>query len=238
MVTVIPGAVIVIAKTPEPGVAKTRLSPPLSADEACDVAWACLHDTLAAAGAVPAQRHVLLLAGAPGDWIPDPFEVIGQRGDGLEERLANGLVDVGGNAVVIAMDTPQVNPNALADALQSLSEGYDSVIGPAADGGYWLIGIGAHVHPFPVFDRIPMSTVHTGQDQAARLRNLGLRTLRVESLTDIDTIADLVQVASSPHLGAHLSALLPALNLVGRHRSPASRGGIALHASTDLKNRC
>ena len=57
----IPGVVAVIAKAPQPGLVKTRLCPPLSPQDACEVAWACLLDTLDAAIAVPARRHVILL---------------------------------------------------------------------------------------------------------------------------------------------------------------------------------
>ena len=197
MPELIPGAVVVIAKVPRPGRVKTRLSPPLTAEQACEVAWACLTDTLAAAAAVPSRRHVLLLDGEAGPWTPPDFEVIGQRGEGLGDRLAAGFADVADDAVVIAMDTPQVGGERLAVALGALQRGYDSVLGPATDGGYWLIGLRAAVEAGSVFDGVPMSTSGTGAAQHERLRHLGLSTLVLDELQDVDTIDDVWTVGAA-----------------------------------------
>src|SRR5436305_587964 len=136
------GALIVIAKEPAPGRSKTRLTPPLTAEAAAGLAAAALADTLAAAAACPAQRHVLALDGAPGDWVPPGFEVIPQRGTGLDERLASAFDDVAEPALLIGMDTPQVTPALLAAGVRALERpGTDAVLGPALDGGYWAIGL-------------------------------------------------------------------------------------------------
>ena len=190
------GVMMVIAKTPEPGQVKTRLCPPLTPAQACDVAWACLLDTLDVAAAVPASRHVLVLAGEPGDWIPSCFEVIAQRGDGLAARLAAAFTDVSETGVVIAMDTPQVTVAQLGAGLQALETNAEAVLGMAADGGYWLIGLRQDLDFDSVFHHVPMSTSHTGQDQQRRLDSLGLRTTLLPTLRDIDTIDDLHVVAS------------------------------------------
>ena len=87
---------IVMAKAPRPGWAKTRLCPPLSRKEAARVAEACLRDTLAAAVRTPGTRPVVALDGGPGPWLPQGVQVIEQRGDGLDERLAAAFNDVGG----------------------------------------------------------------------------------------------------------------------------------------------
>jgi uncharacterized protein len=192
----IPGAVLVIAKTPVPGKVKTRLCPPLDAEGACAVAWAALLDTLDAAAAVPSQRRVLVLDGEPGDWIPSGFEVIPQHGDGLAERLANAFTDVGDHAIVVAMDTPQVTTDQLTSALGALSD-HDAVFGPAADGGYWLMGLRNTIDPVAVFRAIPMSTDYTGAAQLARLHSLGLTVAHLDKLRDIDTIDDLHAVAAA-----------------------------------------
>jgi uncharacterized protein len=200
------GAVMVIAKTPEPGRVKTRLTPPLGADDACAVAWACLADTLAAAAAVPAERHVLVLEGEPGSWMRDEFEVIAQRGTGLAERLANAFADVAATAIVIAMDTPHVEPRVLADALGAL-DSHDAVLGLAEDGGYWIIGLRAGVDYATVFTGVPMSTDDTGAAQLARLRALGLSILLVETMRDVDTIED-VQAIGREHPTTQLGQLV------------------------------
>jgi uncharacterized protein len=195
------GAVMVIAKTPEAGRTKTRLCPPLTPDQAAEVAWACLLDTLDAVAAVPCERHVIVLDGSPGPWIPAGFEVIAQRGNGLAERLTAAFTDVAVTAILIAMDTPQVETHQLTRALTSLQH-VEAVFGPADDGGYWLIGLQHQpwVSPHQVFDAIPMSEAHTGAAQLARLASLRFSVEQWPSLRDIDVIDDLWTVADVvPH---------------------------------------
>ena len=114
-------ALVVIAKAPVAGRSKTRLTPPCTPDEAALLARAALQDTLDAVAATPAARRVCVLEGEPGDWLPEGFEVIAQRGDGLDERLAHAFADVGEPAVLIGMDTPQVTPELLALACERLA---------------------------------------------------------------------------------------------------------------------
>src|ERR1700744_5569484 len=79
--------VIVVAEAPAPDRVDDWLSPPLRPREAALVAEAALADTLEVVAAAGASRRMLALDGAPGDWLPDGFRVIGQRGNGLDERL-------------------------------------------------------------------------------------------------------------------------------------------------------
>jgi uncharacterized protein len=182
---------LVIAKEPVPGRVKTRLTPPYTAEQAAVIAEAALADTLEAVAGTPAARRVVALAGRPGGWLPDGVEVIEQRGDGLDERLANAFGDVGGPAVLIGMDTPQVTPAMLADASRRL-EAADAVYGPAADGGFWLLGLR---DPDPRRLRgVPMSRPDTGARQLERLD--GLRVATLGTLRDVDTAEDAVRVAA------------------------------------------
>jgi rSAM/selenodomain-associated transferase 1 len=196
---------LVIAKEPVPGRVKTRLTPPYTPAEAAALAEAALSDTLAAVAATPAAHRVLVLAGRPGPWLPEGFEVIPQRGDGLDERLANAFADVGGPAVLVGMDTPQVTPAALARAVRALEDG-DAVFGPATDGGFWLLGLR---RPDPrLLLGVPMSRADTGAHQRARLCGLRVTTLR--TLTDVDTAADAVRVAAQAP-GSRFAATLAAI---------------------------
>ena len=79
---------VVIAKDPVPGRVKTRLCPPCSPQQAADIARAALLDTLDAVGAARAGRRVLAFDGPRPDWLPATFDVVAQRGNGLDERLA------------------------------------------------------------------------------------------------------------------------------------------------------
>jgi glycosyltransferase A (GT-A) superfamily protein (DUF2064 family) len=158
-------------------------------DEAAVIAEAALADTLAAVAACHADRRIVALDGAPGPWLPTGFEVIAQRGDGLAERLANAWEDAGGAGIQIGMDTPQVGPAEL-DRLSALVRPGRAVLGPAVDGGWWVIGLDG-VDPHAVFDGVPMSTAVTGRRQLQRLRALGLTVREAPPRRDIDTAADL-----------------------------------------------
>jgi rSAM/selenodomain-associated transferase 1 len=176
---------LVIAKAPVPGRVKTRLCPPCTPAQAARLAEAALADTLAACAGADARR-VLVLDGAPGDWLPEGWDVIAQRGDGLAERLGAAFADAGGPALLVGMDTPQVTARQLRDGLAALDEA-DAVFGPAEDGGYWAIGLR---EPDPaVFAGVPMSRADTGAIQRARLAALGLRTTDLPALRDVDDIA-------------------------------------------------
>lgn len=182
-------ALIVMARAPFAGRSKTRLCPPCTPEQAADLAKAALEDTLEAVTATRAARRVLALEGAPGGWIPEGFEVIDQRGNGLGRRLAAAFADVGAPALAIGMDTPQLTPGMLNWALDALlSPGVDSVLGPAEDGGYWAIGLRAA--DARVFEGVPMSTAHTCEAQLKALDRLGLVTSILPRLRDVDYFED------------------------------------------------
>ena len=101
---------MVIAKEPLPGRAKTRLSPPCTPGEAAALAGAALLDTLEVVSRTPAERRVLVFDGDPGRFSRPGLEVIQQRGAGLGERLAAAFEDVAQPALLIGMDTPQLTP--------------------------------------------------------------------------------------------------------------------------------
>lgn len=205
--------VMVLAKAPVAGRAKTRLCPPCDPEQAARLAEAALVDTLRAVAATLCRRRVLVLDGAPGRWLPAGFEVVPQRGDGLDERLANAFADVGGGGLLIGMDTPQLTPARVTASLGALAAcGVDAVLGPAVDGGWWGIGLRA---PDPaVFLGVPMSTPYTGAAQRTRMRRLGLRTRALSPLRDVDDFDDAITVAREASRGlfaATLRTMLPRL---------------------------
>jgi len=188
-------ALVVMAKAPVPGRCKTRLCPPLDHEQAATLAEAALADTLQAVAWTPAARHVVVLEGAPGPWLPEGMEVVAQRGAGLAQRLAGAVDDVGEALLVLGMDTPQVTRALLCDALERLAAPQtDAVLGPTDDGGYWTIGLATPDRS--VFDGVPMSSATTGAAQRARLDGLGLRTAQLAPLRDVDTFDDAVAVAA------------------------------------------
>lgn len=185
---------LVLAKEPRAGFSKTRLCPPCSPAEAALLAAAAVTDTLAAVNGAAAARKVLVLEGASGDWVPAGFEMIRQRGNGLDERLANAFADFGDAALLIGMDTPQVTPAILDASCGALQDSAtDAVLGPTTDGGYWAVGLKT-----PNADAllgVPMSTTITFSSQLDRMHALNLRCVSLPKLRDVDYFDDACAVA-------------------------------------------
>ncbi|MGI8801254.1 MAG: TIGR04282 family arsenosugar biosynthesis glycosyltransferase [Solirubrobacteraceae bacterium] len=190
-----PGALVVIAKAPVAGLAKTRLCPPCTPAQAAALAEAALADTLARVLETPAERRVLVLEGSPGRWLPAGFELFAQRGSGLDERLAAAFADVGGPALIVGMDTPQMSSELLLEGLDALADpGLDAVLGPALDGGYWSLGLRRPCAEAVL--GVPMSSSQTCAHQRLRLSSLGLRVHELARLRDIDAIEDAFAAAA------------------------------------------
>ncbi|MEV6981709.1 TIGR04282 family arsenosugar biosynthesis glycosyltransferase [Sphaerisporangium sp. NPDC051017] len=203
--------ILVIAKEPVPGQVKTRLCPPCTGAEAARLAAAALEDTLHTVAAARVPHPVLALQGLPGPWLPAGFTVIPQRGRGLDERLAAAFTDAlllrAAPTVLIGMDTPQLTPALLEAAADALTR-HDAVYGPAADGGFWLLGLRS---PDPaLLLGVPMSQAGTGAAQLQRLRQAGLSVALMPELRDVDTFADACHVAAQAP-GTRFAATLKAL---------------------------
>ena len=201
---------LVVAKAPQPGRAKTRLCPPLTPAQAADLAAAALLDTLAAVSAVPGGRVIVALTGDLSRaaraaalrralrGIPTPA----QRGPDLGHRIAAAHHDAaallpGRPVLQLGMDTPQVEPALLADAATPLHSGLvDAVVGPAADGGWWALGL-RDPRSAAVIAGVPTSRADTGERTVAALRAAGLRVVLLPELSDVDTIADALAVSAA-----------------------------------------
>ena len=187
-------ALLVMAKAPVPGRVKTRLCPPLTPEQAAALALAALEDPLAAAAACAARRRVVVHDGEPGAWLPAGFELRAQAEGGLGARMAAAFEAAPSPALLIGSDAPQVTPALLDAGLAALAH-HDAVLGPAADGGYWAIGLRRPAQG--AFDGIPMSEPGTGAAQRARLAALGLSVAEPAPLRDVDTIEDARAVAAA-----------------------------------------
>jgi uncharacterized protein len=190
--------VIVIAEAPAPDRVDDWLSPPLRPQEAAVVAEAALADTLDVVAAARVSRRMLALDGVPGDWLPAGFRVIGQRGGGLDERLAAAFADAYAVAplpmVLIGADTPQVTVDMLGDAAASLESGEaDAVFGPSTDGGFWMLGLRRPDRS--LLAGIPMSAQDPGRVLLERLAGAGLRVALAPRLTEVSTFETAEQVA-------------------------------------------
>jgi len=200
-------ALLVVAKAPVPGFAKTRLCPPASPSQAAEIAAVALLDTL---GAVLATRGAVPIVAVTGEFDEAArsaelrralrkLTVVPQRGGDFGERLANAHADaatmVPGRPVLqIGMDTPQVTPCLLAEAADLLGADRDAVLGPAGDGGWWALGLRDPMAA-KVLTGVPMSRPDTGSRTLRALTGAGLRTTPLRQLSDVDTMSDARRVA-------------------------------------------
>jgi hypothetical protein len=202
-------AVIVMAKAPRAGEAKTRLAPPLTAVEAARLAASLFADTVSLAllsGAAvvvayaPADGRAALeeaLRGSPperrtGDilWLEQRGGSLGERLDGVVRRASAGGF---GPLLLVGADSPTLPPAFLAAALRGLAGGRaDVALGPAEDGGYYAVGVR---EPAPgLFDSVEWSTPRAYAQTAHNAARLGLRLLELPPWYDVDTPDDLARL--------------------------------------------
>ncbi len=191
---------VVFAREPVPGAVKSRLAETIGDEAAARVYAATLAHTIEQA-TMSGARVVLSLAEVPsGDWLRGlsvPIET--QRGDNLGDRLYNAFErrfnEGETRVVVVGSDCPWFVASHVALAAAKLG-GADAVLGPAGDGGYWLV---AQRPPgLPLFARIPWSSPETLVRTRRRIAALGGTWLELEELVDIDTAADLDIVLEDP----------------------------------------
>jgi len=207
--------VLVLAKAPLPGRVKTRLCPPCTPEQAADIARAALLDTLDAVDGVPeAQltRSSLVFDGAISTLDDRVWPRVGwvhcaQRGGSLGERIAHAFADTaidGVGSVLIGMDTPQVDGALLAQCVGALSCA-DAVLGHAADGGWWLLGL-RNPDQASLIRSVPTSRLDTGARTRDVLAQAGLVIADPPVLSDVDTAADARRVAAACRPGARFVA--------------------------------
>jgi rSAM/selenodomain-associated transferase 1 len=195
-------ALAVMAKAPRAGYVKTRLQPPLSADEAAALNVCFLRDTAENIASVERDGDALgLVCYTPvGDEVafdglfPESFALIAQRGDDFGERLLSAAEDTlscGFGAVcLIDSDSPTLPTSALRDAVRELGRpGKRVVVGPSEDGGYYLIGM-KRAEP-RVFDRIAWSTGSVYAETVERVHEAELDLVELPKWYDVDDAATL-----------------------------------------------
>lgn len=189
---------LIVAKAPVPGLCKTRIAETIGEVAAAEVAAASFLDTLETAGAVGWPLVVAMTGdlkmAVDSELIGTALErthVVDQRGESFAERLvhAHADADTGHGVVQVGMDTPQVATEDYRRAGIIVGEGQNA-LGPADDGGWWLLGVPDASHAQGLAD-VPMSTPQTAEHTAASLGEVTwLRVLR-----DMDTWADTVALS-------------------------------------------
>jgi uncharacterized protein len=195
---------LVVAKAPVPGQVKTRLGAEIGMVTAAEVAAAALLDTLAACReAFGPDGCLIAMAGDLEDAVRGTeirdllagWTVYPQRGDDFGARLAYALADVpgGGPVLQVGMDTPQLGAEDLHRAATAL-EGSDAVLGPAEDGGWWLLGLRTPTDG-EALRHVPMSMPTTYDETRQALEDRGLRVATTSTMRDVDTWTDADAVA-------------------------------------------
>jgi uncharacterized protein len=203
-VSVVPVTLLVVARAPVPGLAKTRLAAAVGDRIAAQIAAAALLDTLDAVAAAPVRARVVALCGELDDAVDAAeirsrlasFTVIPQRGNDFADRLANAHVDAaagdGRPVLQIGMDTPQVSAELLADCGRRLVDA-PAILGLARDGGWWALGVRTPALAECLRD-VPMSRPDTGALTLKAVRSNGISVSLVEELTDVDVVDDVAAV--------------------------------------------
>lgn len=182
--------VVLFTRFPTPGEAKTRLIPALGADGAAALHRRLTEHTLAAVRA-SGLPHELRVTGAPAsaftDWL-GPVPVVDQGEGGLGERLAHAGPPY--PTLFIGADAPDLKPELLRRAARALDTAR-AAIGPAEDGGYWLLGLADAVPA--VFEGVDWGTDRVHAQTVVRLRVAGIEPAILPMLADCDRPEDLAR---------------------------------------------
>jgi rSAM/selenodomain-associated transferase 1 len=197
-----PDRLLVFARLPELGKVKTRLAAEIGDERALAVYEGMLRDLMATIGPSSADREIEVL------WAPTPVangdslrrafgahSVAMQTGTGLGDRLSMALSERfffhrAEKIVVIGVDDPAMT-GALIDHAFALLESCEYVVGPATDGGYYLLGCRALSYDPSVFEDIGWGTSTVLAATLSRIATLGRTVALLPEHYDIDTAADL-----------------------------------------------
>jgi rSAM/selenodomain-associated transferase 1 len=203
---------MVVAKAPMRGQAKTRLGATIGLDAAAELYQCLLLDVLdiarRASGVTPAIAYTPAGSEAFFYKVAPDFTLVLQQGDNLGARLDHVLTaclnDGYSRAAVMSSDTPLVDPAAITQAFGALDDGHDVALGPCEDGGYYLMAV---KQPQPGLLRpIRMSTPRVLQDTLAAAARHNLRVVLLPTTSDIDTADDLGRIQDQLiHLPPHVA---------------------------------
>ena len=195
-------ALVIVGKAPRAGSVKTRLSPPLSLEQAAELYEAFLLDTLETVRELGWERVCVVHPPGEAPSLTGSVDLLEQPAAGLaralsfafEHHFAQGFDRV----VLIGSDNPTLTVEPILMANRVLEE-VDLAIGPTHDGGYYLIGMR---QPWPrLFTQIEWSTPRVYAQTLQRAREMDLRVQAVQEWFDVDDAADL------DHLTAELARL-------------------------------
>ncbi|RSK34557.1 TIGR04282 family arsenosugar biosynthesis glycosyltransferase [Hymenobacter metallilatus] len=186
---------LIFARHPELGRVKTRLAADIGAEGALAVYQELLAHTRAVVAPLAVHKTVWL-AEAPAAPLPAPewpgyeplLQPAGDLGQKMQTAFAHAFARQAGRVLIIGTDCPGLTTALLTEAFEALLT-HDVVLGPAADGGYYLLGM-RQLYP-QLFQAKSWSTATVRAETLADIRRLQLRLHQLPELQDIDTGADL-----------------------------------------------
>jgi rSAM/selenodomain-associated transferase 1 len=191
---------VVMAKAPVPGRAKTRLIPALGAEGAAQLQSDLLRTVV---GRLLRERLCpVQIRCEPGPDHPE-FAALAEAGARLEsqnggdlgERMANAArqaLETARHVVIVGTDVPELDPAYVEGAIRALRSGRDAVLGPVEDGGYCLLGLNRAEDA--LFRGMAWSTAGVAEETRRRLRTLGWTWDELPTLWDVDSPEDLVRL--------------------------------------------
>jgi len=189
-------AIAIVCKTPAAGMSKTRLSPPLNAEECAKISACFIADLAATIGGLADDTNVVPYAlytpvGSENELrslLPPGFGLVLQESGDFGIKLYAGIKDLlrlGHDGVILVnSDSPTLPRQILREAVDAVRRGNDVTLSRAFDGGYTLIGLSApHA---ALFDDIPWSTSNVFSATIERAQSLGLKVDVVSPWYDVD----------------------------------------------------
>ena len=228
-------ALILFAKAPIPGQVKTRLCPPLTPDEAASLHGSFVLDALERSRGIANLDRFLACAPAADHVFFKIMEerqgvrLMSQLGEDLGARMTHAMTVAFSqgyrSVLMVGTDLPTLSPAIYSQALVLLAQ-HDLVLGPALDGGYYLVGL---TRPLPdLFVGIPWSTGQVLALTRQKADSLGLKTGLLPPHRDVDTIDDLRTLIEEAGLGARGKRQAPASSLSPRASGLSERTAGAL----------
>jgi hypothetical protein len=195
------GIILFFVKFPDPGRVKTRLSRVLGDERGAAIYSAFVLDML---DTLVLSGYPLAVCFAPQarmeafrSWLGHGWIYLPQQGDDLGVRMNNGFQDAFRKgyhkAILIGSDFPDLPPEIIEEAFSSL-ERHPAVIGPALDGGYYLIGFGRETFAPSVFDRVAWDRDTVLQRTLSRFKEMRQQVHILPAWNDVDTHEDLLDL--------------------------------------------
>ena len=199
------GTLVIMAKAPRPGTVKTRLAQSLSAAIVAELYSCLLDDTLTLAHSLGSVKVAIMCPASDVDELMQlaggAAEVVAQQGEGLAAALTSVFAHFAapGRQSVIAFnsDSPHLPASVLIRGFEILGA-HDVVVGPTADGGYYLVG--AKSSHAALFDNDGMGTNGALDALLERARKLQLSVGLTEPFYDVDVESDLTRLAADLRL--------------------------------------